>query len=87
MPSRLQAQLNGFGAHFYDELIMIFILVNNFPIDLIVSKVTPNLYTLLGYKMFPMFAIINIGAVVFSFVSTIFPPFVIIIGIFPKPKS
>ena len=31
------------------------------PTDFVVSKVTPNLYTLLGYKLFLTFATINIG--------------------------
>ena len=67
MASHLQAHLNGFGVRFNIWFVW-FTFTNDIKsTDFVVSKVTPNLYTSLGYKMFLMFGTINIGgAAVFS---------------------
>ena len=64
MASHLQPQPYGFGVRFNNKN---HIYTNKqLPTGFIVSKLTPNLYTLLGYKMFLMFGTINVGAAVFS---------------------
>ena len=62
MALHLQAQLCGFGVRFNNNIYA----NKQLPTGFIVNKFTPNLYTLLGYKMFLMFATINVGAAVLS---------------------
>jgi hypothetical protein len=66
----LQVHLNGFGVRFFfpslDDILKNKMHLRK-SIDFVLSKVTPILNTSLGYKMFLLFATIDIGGLaVFS---------------------
>lgn len=54
---------NGFGVNYYSLTSQqCAVLMTPLSADFVVSKVTPTIHTNLGYKMFLMFAALNIGA-------------------------
>ena len=74
MASDLQEGFSGSGVRLN---IYWFIITNHWnfkPSGFVVSKVTPNFYTPLGYKMFLLFGTIDIGgmAVFALYVSSVF---------------
>ena len=74
MASHLPVHFSMFGVWFN---IYWFIITNHLNLkssDFVVSKVTPNLYRSLGYKIFLLFATINVGglAVFALYVSFVF---------------
>ena len=52
---------NGCGVSIFPNESCIYELVTVFA-DYVVSKVTPTIHTRLGYKMFLLFASLNVGA-------------------------
>lgn len=51
------------------------------PADFVVSKVTPDIHTALGYKMFFMFAAINIGGMAVFSLYEFLIPFILLQGL------
>ena len=67
MVSHLPVHPNGFGVCVIADLYSFFLQKKINPLDFVLSKITPDLNTALGYKLFLMFATINIGGLaVFS---------------------